>query len=176
MITASGQISLIEIVPFRLTPNIQEFFTKVGIEGPLLSSLVVVSRDLAHGESDLIEYIPLFVRDELVLWYMSMCASSGKETENSNNPPLKSNLIFDVFENPFEKLECNGIDEKLFLSRVQQNCELVLKRAQTMACFKEQEQTPDAPCPLFQSVIDLLSSASNAQKLAQMDVHWNPWF
>jgi phosphatidylinositol kinase/protein kinase (PI-3 family) len=85
-------------------------------------------------------------------------------------------IVGEIVENPFERLQASGIDEKAFFARVQQNCELVMKRSQTMAGIREEEQALEAGIPLFQSVLDLISSATNPQKLAQMDAHWHPWF
>lgn len=182
MVTASGQISLIEIIPFRFTPNLQEYVTPVGTEGVLLSSIVSCGRHLSKAESDLGEFLSVFVRDELLLWYLNYCSiqqqqSTGVDTPDGQQGQAKPGpVIGEIVENPFEKLEIAGIDEKTFFSRVQQNCELIMKRSQTMSCIKEQEQVSDHPIPLFQTVLDLLSSATNPQKLAQMDGHWHPWF
>lgn len=180
MVTSSGQISLIEIVPFRYTPNIQEYVTPIGTEGPLLSSIVACSRSLAKADSDLADFLTIFVRDELLLWYINYFsmnnnpAGSDSKNANTSQPP---GIIGEILESPLERLEAAGIDEKAFFGRVQQNCELILKRTQTLSCIREEEQhITDSPIVLFQAVLDLLSSASNPQKLAQMDPHWHPWF
>lgn len=183
MVTASGQLSLIEIVPFRFTPNFQEYISPIGADGILLSTLISGARCFSKMDSDLGEYLPIFVRDELLLWYLNYYSSqtnssSGNESQSEglNTSGKLVTPVGDIVENPFDKLLASGVDEKAFFGRVQQNCELILKRSQAMACFKEQEQTPDNSGPLFQTVLDLLSSASNPQKLAQMDGHWHPWF
>ncbi len=190
MVTASGQISLIEIVPFRLTPNIQEYITPIGVDGVLVSTIVSAARSLTKENSDLNEYLSIFVRDELLLWYLNYCSIQQQALPNASLGEMQSRqgpVIGEVVENPFEKLEAAGIDERAFFGRVQQNCELIMKRAQTMSCIKEEEQIQQQPqagddhlanaqSPLFQTVLDLISSATNPQKLAQMDGHWHPWF
>lgn len=180
MVTASGQISLIEPVPFRLTPNIQSYVGSIGVEGLLTSSISSCARTFAKSDSDLSDYLSIFIRDELLLWYLNYISMQQTASESSNSEQSKSVsgiISGDFFENPFERLEAAGIDERAFFARVQQNSELIIKRAQALACRKEQEQSLDTPSfPLFQSILDLLSCATNPQKLAQMDGHWHPWF
>jgi len=178
-VTASGQLSLIEAVPFRYTPNLQNYVTPIGTEGPLSSSIVACARSLVSKcDSDLSEYLSIFIRDELLLWNLNYCAMQQQQSaEDANNrTATTAPLIGEIVENPFEKLDAAGIDERAFFARVQQNCELILKRAQPLSCLKEEEQALDQPLPLFQSLLDLISSATNPQKLAQMDGHWHPWF
>ncbi|RUP49800.1 hypothetical protein BC936DRAFT_141434 [Jimgerdemannia flammicorona] len=58
-----------ESVPFRLTPNIQNFITPVGVEGMFTSSLMAVARCLTEPEFELDQYLSIFIRDELVTWH-----------------------------------------------------------------------------------------------------------
>jgi len=184
MVTSTGQISLIEVVPFRFTPNLQHYVTPIGVEGPLVSAIVACGRAHSRVESDLAEFLTVFVRDELLLWYLNYISVSNPGAPTSARPGHPNSgtqsqpaIIGEILENPLERLQAAGIDEKAFFGRVQQNCELILKRAQTLACIREEEQhATDTPVVLFQSILDLLSSAGNPQKLAQMDPHWHPWF
>ena len=180
VVTASGQISLIEIVPFRFTPNLQDYVTPIGTDGVLLSTIVASARCLARPDTDLGEFLPVFIRDELLLWYLNLCAQqqpASQEGEGIAASAVKSGpVVGELVENPFEKLEAAGHDEKEFFSRVHQNCELIMKRAQAASCAKEQDHISETQVPLFQTVLDLISSATNPQKLAQMDGHWHPWF
>jgi len=58
-----------ESVPFRFTPNIQNFITPIGIEGVFTSSLMAVARCLTEPEFELDQYLSIFIRDELVTWH-----------------------------------------------------------------------------------------------------------
>lgn len=60
-----------ESVPFRFTPNIQEYITPVGIEGLFTSCLLATARSLTEPELELDQYLSLFIRDELITWHMS---------------------------------------------------------------------------------------------------------
>lgn len=179
VVTASGQISLIEIVPFRYTPNIQDYVSPIGTEGLLVSSIAACARAFAKSDSDLNEYLSIFVRDELLLWYLNYVSLqqaptnlSGNQEDTKHGPSIMGDFV----ENPFDKLVASGIDERAFFGRVQQNSELIIKRAQALSCIKEQEQLCDGGGTVFQTILDLISSATNPQKLAQMDAHWHPWF
>lgn len=57
-----------EQVPFRLTPNIQKLIGETGLEGILSVYMLCIARALLEPESDLEQYLTLFVRDEVVSW------------------------------------------------------------------------------------------------------------
>ncbi|KAJ3121303.1 hypothetical protein HK098_003792 [Nowakowskiella sp. JEL0407] len=140
--TWSGQlISNKEYVPFRLTPNFQHFLTNTGIEGPFASSLMAIGRCLTEPELDLDQYLCIFVRDELVAW----------QIQNSRPQPI--------------------LDHSNFKDAVSQNVELIIKRAQSLSCRAEREKVSEnSTIPVNQTILDLISTAVNPLKLAQMDV------
>ncbi|KAJ2540621.1 transcription-associated protein 1 [Coemansia sp. RSA 1933] len=55
-----------EPVPFRLTPNIQEFITELGLEGIVPFAVHKVVQRIAGKEYLLRDFLDLFVRDELM--------------------------------------------------------------------------------------------------------------
>lgn len=57
-----------EMVPFRLTPNIQKLIGESGIEGILAIYVLVIARALTEPKSDLDQYLTIFVRDEVISW------------------------------------------------------------------------------------------------------------
>lgn len=57
-----------EMVPFRLTPNIQKLIGETALEGILSVYVLVIARALTEPESDLEQYLTLFVRDEVISW------------------------------------------------------------------------------------------------------------
>ncbi|WRT70688.1 uncharacterized protein IL334_007686 [Kwoniella shivajii] len=58
-----------ESVPFRLTPNMQDFITRVGVEGVVTAACTAIARCLTQPEFDLSGTLCLFVRDELLIWH-----------------------------------------------------------------------------------------------------------
>ena len=57
-----------ELVPFRLTPNIQKLIGETGLDGILAVYILAIGRALTEPESDLETYLTLFVRDEVLSW------------------------------------------------------------------------------------------------------------
>lgn len=45
---ATGELDANRPVPFRLTPNISEFLTTIGVSGPLTASMIAVARCFAQ--------------------------------------------------------------------------------------------------------------------------------
>jgi transformation/transcription domain-associated protein len=65
--TAAGTpiITSSEAVPFRLTPNMQHFITKTGVEGTVTAVLTALSKSLTGPEFDLSGILTIFLRDEV---------------------------------------------------------------------------------------------------------------
>ncbi|EPB81798.1 hypothetical protein HMPREF1544_11483 [Mucor circinelloides 1006PhL] len=131
-----------ETVPFRFTPNIQDYITPVGVEGLFTSCLMATARSLTEPDLELDQYLSLFVRDELITWHMSNHRS---------------------------------VTDAQFRERVQANVTQVITKAQFLSCKTENDKTVNAENPISQNVIDLISQASNPQKMAQMECTWMPW-
>ncbi|RCI06399.1 hypothetical protein CU098_004433, partial [Rhizopus stolonifer] len=131
-----------EAIPFRFTPNIQEFITPIGVEGLFTSCLMATARCLTEPEFELDQYLCLFVRDELATWHLANHRS---------------------------------VTDAQFRERINTNVLQVQTKAQFLSCKADREKTLNAGKPLNQNVIDLISQASNPQKMAQMECTWMPW-
>ena len=59
---------------------------------------------------------------------------------------------------------------------VSQNTRLIINRAQTLGCKNERDNLTDRSEPLNQTVLDLISQATNPLKLAQMEALFMPQF
>ncbi|CAO3646140.1 unnamed protein product [Cunninghamella echinulata] len=137
-----------ETVPFRFTPNIQDFITPVGIEGLFTSCLMATARSLTEPELELDQYLSIFVRDEVYAWYA-----------NNTLHPQQRNPVID-----------NQAKE-----RINSNVHQIITKAQFLSCKTDTEKTINANKPTNQNVIDLISQATNTQKLSQMECTWMPW-
>lgn len=131
-----------EAVPFRLTPNLQEFMTPTVVEGVLSSAIHSIAEVYCKPESELCEFLPLIVRDELISWMLLNQSSRPRFILDSDGKPTSFNHDMDI-------LDQAGIDERQFLGRVVQNCELVMKRCQTLACIKESEKVVIYICSII---------------------------
>ncbi|XP_043460946.1 transformation/transcription domain-associated protein-like [Leptopilina heterotoma] len=61
---AVGKLGLNELVPFRLTPNIAEFVTDIGISGPLRENIIASARCLAQPSYQIKSLLQAIIRDE----------------------------------------------------------------------------------------------------------------
>ncbi|WVN89695.1 uncharacterized protein L203_104925 [Cryptococcus depauperatus CBS 7841] len=79
-----------EAVPFRLTPNMQHFVTRAGVEGLISATCTAMARCLTVPDFDLSGTLCLFIRDELLIWHNTYM----KDTGRLDNP-----LLSHVYEN-----------------------------------------------------------------------------
>ena len=68
-----------------------------------------------------------------------------------------------------------NITDAQFKERVTSNVMQIVAKAQFLSCKADREKTINANKPTNQNVIDLISQASNPQKMAQVDCTWMPW-
>ncbi|KAG7449166.1 uncharacterized protein BT62DRAFT_1073682 [Guyanagaster necrorhizus] len=62
------QFATSDVVPFRLTPNMQHFMSPIFMEGILATSLMSMGRCLTEPEYELEPQLYLYVRDEVLVW------------------------------------------------------------------------------------------------------------
>lgn len=61
-----------EMVPFRLTPNIQKLIGDSAMEGIFSVNIFLISRGLLEPDHELNTYLSLFIRDEVISWYSNL--------------------------------------------------------------------------------------------------------
>lgn len=66
---AAPMFNSLEMVPFRLTPNIQELIGPVGSEGILSMHMMIIAQCLADPQYEIEHFLNLFIRDEIQSWY-----------------------------------------------------------------------------------------------------------
>ncbi|TDL29737.1 hypothetical protein BD410DRAFT_736870 [Rickenella mellea] len=138
-----------ESVPFRFTPNLQQFVGPIGTEGLLVSGIVSIARALTTPEFDLDQQLCLLARDEVITWM------------NQKQHSLKN------------------LNDLNFRNNVSLNIDGVVKKAELMACKHERTQDPkdaDKPVQVMQTVTNLVSMATNPIKLTMMSDLYCPWF
>ena len=57
-----------ELVPFRLTPNIQTLMGPIATEGLFACAMMAIARCLTEPRHELEQQLSLFVRDEMMYW------------------------------------------------------------------------------------------------------------
>lgn len=58
-----------ELVPFRLTPNLQTLIGPIALEGVFSCALMAIARCLTEPEGELEQQLSVFVRDEMIFWF-----------------------------------------------------------------------------------------------------------
>lgn len=70
-----------EPVAFRLTPNIQTLMGPTTLEGLYAMSVMIIAKGLTEPEFSLDQYLPVFVRDELISWYAQQQRPSVQDNQ-----------------------------------------------------------------------------------------------
>lgn len=75
----SGDLDANRPVPFRLTPNVTEFLTPTGVNGPLTASMVATARCFVQPQYKLQSFLRAILRDEMIAWH--------KKKQEDSQPP-----------------------------------------------------------------------------------------
>ncbi|XP_061345669.1 uncharacterized protein LOC133291419 isoform X4 [Gastrolobium bilobum] len=155
---ANGLIEFNEPVPFRLTRNMQAFFSH-GVEGLIVSSMCAAAQAVASPKQSqhLWHHLAMFFRDELLSW--------------SWRPrPLGMPMA------PAAGGTMSPVD---FKQKVVTNVEHVIARVKGIApqnFSEEEENVMDPPQSVQRGVTELVEAALNPRNLCMMDPTWHPWF
>jgi len=96
--------------------------------------------------------------------------TEGKdEMEHSSSVFVREELI--TWHHVYHRQPPEGAQREYTL----QNVDALVKRAKLLSCKLEREKVPVGQVPANQSILELLSSATNPQKLAMMDPLLLPW-
>ncbi|KAJ7700136.1 hypothetical protein B0H17DRAFT_1158131 [Mycena rosella] len=136
-----------DVVPFRLTPNLQNFLGPVFTEGILTSGIMAIGRSLTEPEFDLEQQLCLFSRDEVMTWLRG----------RSGNPDAN-----------FRKFVAANIDGVVKRAETMA-CKVEREQA-------TQNPTSPVLAPVVQTVTNLISSATNPIQLTKMGEMFSPWF
>ncbi|KAI5711793.1 hypothetical protein M8J75_003201 [Diaphorina citri] len=63
---SKGELNSNRPVPFRLTPNIMEFLTDIGVDGPLTASIIATARCLVQPNFQVHAILKAILRDEMI--------------------------------------------------------------------------------------------------------------
>uniref|UniRef100_A0A5B6YTI9 Putative transcription-associated protein 1 n=1 Tax=Davidia involucrata TaxID=16924 RepID=A0A5B6YTI9_DAVIN len=156
---ANGMIEFNEPVPFRLTRNLQAFFSHFGVEGLIVSAMCAAAQAVVSPKQNqhLWHHLAMFFRDELLSW--------------SWRRPLGMPLAPVVGGGSL-----NPVD---FKQKVTTNVEHVIGRINGIApqyLSEEEENAVDPPQSVQRGVTELVEAALTPRNLCMMDPTWHPWF
>ncbi len=78
----NGELDANRPVPFRLTPNMVEFLTMIGVAGPLTASMIAAARCLVQPSVKVAAILKAVLRDEMIAWHKKKTADE-KDTGGS---------------------------------------------------------------------------------------------
>ncbi|KAA3457545.1 transformation/transcription domain-associated protein-like [Gossypium australe] len=156
----NGMIEFSEPVPFRLTRNMQAFFSHFGVEGLIVSAMCAAAQAVVSPKQTqhLWYQLAMFFRDELLSWSwrrplgMPLAPSAGG---GSMNPTDFKHKVTTNVENVIGRI--NGIAPQFFSEEVEEN-------------------VMDPPQSVQRGVTELVDAALLPRNLCMMDPTWHPWF
>ncbi|GMI63680.1 hypothetical protein like AT2G17930 [Hibiscus trionum] len=156
---ANGVIEFSEPVPFRLTRNMQAFFSHFGVEGFIVSVMCAAAQTVVSPKQTqhLWYHLAMFFRDELFSWSwrrplgMPLAPAAGG---GSLNPADFKHKVTANVENVIGRI--TGITPQFF--------------------SEEEENVMDPPQSLQRGVTKLVDAALLPRNLCTMDPTWHPWF
>ncbi|KAG6397579.1 hypothetical protein SASPL_143748 [Salvia splendens] len=155
---AHGMIEFNEPVPFRLTRNLQAFFSHFGVEGLIVSAMCAAAQAVVSPKQSqhLWHHLAMFFRDELISW-------SWRRPPGMPMAPVGGGSL-------------NNVDLK---QKVATNVEHVIGRINSIApqyVSEEEENGVDPPQSVQRSIAELVEAALTPRNLCMMDPTWHPWF
>uniref|UniRef100_UPI00359021B0 transformation/transcription domain-associated protein-like n=1 Tax=Myxine glutinosa TaxID=7769 RepID=UPI00359021B0 len=142
---ATGDLDTIRPVPFRITPNISEFLTPIGVSGPLTASMIAVARCFAQNSFKVDGILKAVLRDEIV-WWQNKTTEDGATGVAAGGPP-------------------ETMDSEQFVTLLQKAADAVLARLHSLAVFDGAES----------KLTTLVAAANSPDNLCRMDPTWHPW-
>jgi len=148
-----------EPVPFRLTRNLETFFTPFGVEGTFVSAMCAAAQAVVEPRSCLAAQLALFFRDELQLMPWRRIATPQGLVPGPRPTPaeIKSTV------------EANVKDVMIRVNAIAPTHAKAQEAAQ-------QASEGQAPRSVQRDVRNLVEAAIKHQNLARMDVTWLAWY
>ncbi|XP_069681279.1 transformation/transcription domain-associated protein isoform X3 [Periplaneta americana] len=92
----TGDLDANRPVPFRLTPNILEYLSSIGISGPLTSSMIAAARCLVHPSFKVQTILRAILRDEMIAGHRKKQDDCQHESLNSAPADMDGELLINM--------------------------------------------------------------------------------
>jgi len=133
---SKGELDANRPVPFRLTPNLWEFITPVGVHGVVAHSMIAVARCLVQPQFSINSYFKTILKDELIGW--------NKKKQDEQNPLASTNQ--------------SEMDNELLINLVTSASTAMMTRLQNLAIFENGESK-------ISTLISAASSSDNTCRM-----------
>ncbi|TRM67802.1 FAT domain-containing protein [Schizophyllum amplum] len=136
-------------VPFRFTPNLQNFVGPIGTEALMTAGLVAIGRSLTDTEHELETYVCLFARDEMTSWF------NMRERSWSAEPQFRA-VVFSNIDQFVKRASIVACKEQREIGTSQDGSTLL--------------------SPVVSAATNLILQATNPLQLTKMGELYLPWF
>ncbi|KAL0480655.1 hypothetical protein AKO1_006867 [Acrasis kona] len=182
-------------VPFRLTPNMVNFCSPFGMEGPLLNNMSVAAHAFNKNKHHMRSLLNLFVRDELIAWqsiYSGAVSEKFSQDENLLKETVSLNVDGDILKR-LNELAPPFVTHLPSASGQVVPGSPVVRMHNTQPSTSQNVSGQDGATPtanavplqapqvgeeasvLNAKIIDLIHEAQKVDKLANMSPTWFPW-
>ncbi|XP_072179557.1 transformation/transcription domain-associated protein-like [Diadema setosum] len=151
----SGELDANRPVPFRLTPNIAEFLTTVGVSGMLNACMISIARCLVQPSFQLPAILKAVLRDEMIAWHKKKQDDPSSNSSSSTSSSSSSATT----------TQSSQSDSELLITLVTKAINAIMTRLQNLAQFEGGES----------KVSTLVAAANSPDNLCRMDPAWHPW-
>eukprot|EP00794_Sanderia_malayensis_P003407 gene3407-3897_t len=96
---AKGELDANRPVPFRLTPNLCDFISPVGISGITTHCMVAVARCLVQPQFSIASYFKALLKDELLTWHKKKNDEAIMNQLNATSSEIENELLITMVTN-----------------------------------------------------------------------------
>lgn len=147
---AKGELNGNRPVSFRLTPNLAELVTSIGVSGPFTASMVATARCLATPSFKVNALLRAIMRDEIISWHKFSSIFRQQRHEG----------------NTVEGAQGAGpMEGEALISRVSKAVTAITTRIQSLASTDGADS----------KVTQLVRPVNSVDNLCRMDPAWHPW-
>ncbi|XP_055697058.1 transcription-associated protein 1 isoform X2 [Phlebotomus papatasi] len=148
----TGELDASRPVPFRLTPNIVEFLSSIGITGPLTASAMVTARCFVQPNFKLPTILRTILKDEIMAVH--------KKRPANENPSIDPNGDLSSDKG------ANEVDMEKIITIVNKGVNSIMSRLNNLSYFESVDTN---------KMGTLVQAALNPDNLCRMDPAWHPW-
>uniref|UniRef100_H2YDF5 Uncharacterized protein n=2 Tax=Ciona savignyi TaxID=51511 RepID=H2YDF5_CIOSA len=152
MVDSSGELNPNRAVPFRLTPNVAEFVSPVGVNSVLTAAMIATARCFMQPNFKVRGLFRAVLRDEVISWHKK------RQDENGGSSQPLSGDTSSTVPPP-------DMDSEQLVNLVNRAVTSIMSRLENLAQMDGGEST----------VSTLVEAASSSQNLCRMDPAWHPW-
>lgn len=167
---SSGQLDSTRPVPFRLTPNLAEFITSVGVDGPLTSSMIAAARCFVQPSFKIQAILRAVLRDEMIAWNKKNNGSGSSSSEAASATSSSSSSGSSASETGSGNYSAppqmdSNKDREVLIATVTKAEQAITVRLNSLSLFDGAES----------KAATLVVAAGSPDNLCQMDPAWHPW-